>query len=269
MVYPWVVVILVLIVIGLLTVLLVEIVIVYKVVRLGGVPCRSIWLGQLLLVAITLSYLSLITFVFKPTRVTCNIIRFSIGFCYILMQSVLLVKVLLILSPKTQAGFLKLGHQVLILGLIICVQVIINVEWLFLEDSQSPPSLTNDARRCQPVHLSKFFYDIIASFTYIFLVGLVIVSITVKTYTSMRKADEKPNAEAKWILITSCVTSAVWLVWIAVGALLPFPESAVAALAVGLWVTATITLLIMFVPKLHKLATLKDGGKTTAMVLYE
>lgn len=256
--YPWAIVVIVLVVVGLLAVLIVEIVIVYKIVSLGGVPCRSIWLGQLLLLAITLSYLTLIAFVFQPTPAICSILTFCVGFCYSLIQSVLVLKILIILSPKTQAGFLKLGHQWLILLLLLVVQIVINVQWLVLSPLATVTG-RGDAVVCRPTRYDSIFFEFIVSFIYIFIMGFVLFALTMKAYSKKRKSNGKPNSEAKWILITSCVTTGTWLAWIIVGSLMP--GAGMAALAVGLWVTATATLLIMFVPKLHKLATLKDGGK--------
>ena len=257
-VYSWVIIILVLVVVGLLALLIVEIVIIYKIVSFGGVPCRSIWLGQLLLLAICLSYLTLIFFVFQPNPLVCRGMRFSVGICYIFIQSILLVKILIVLSPKTQAGFLKLGHQWLILILLWTVQVIINIQWLILAPS-GVISVHDGAVVCLPTHTYSLFNDFLYSFIYIFIVGLILFAVTIRTYCCNRKLNGKPNSEAKWVLITSFVTTATWLAWIIVGALLP--AASMAALALGLWVTATATLLIMFVPKLHKLATLKDGGR--------
>lgn len=249
----------VLAVVGLLSVLIVEVVIMYKVASLGGVPWRSVWLGQLLLLAICLAYLNLIAFVLKPSVVTCSIIRGGVGVCYALMQSVMCVKILMVLSPKTEAGFLKLGHQVLILILILLVQVIISAQWLIVVPPRAD-TLRNDMLVCKATYFSSLFYEMLASFSYIGLVGTVLFALTLITYSKNRKANGKPISEAKWILVTCCVTAATWVAWVIVGSLLP--EVGMAALAVGLWVTATGTLLIMFVPKLHRLATLKRGGES-------
>lgn len=256
-IYSWVIIVVVLVVIGLLAVLIVEIAILYKIVKLGGVPCRSIWLGQLLLLAICLAYLTLIAFVFKPTAAICGLLTFSVGLCYTLIQSILVVKILIVLSPKTHPGFLKLGHQWFILLLLWCVQIVIGVQWLFL----SPADIVTgygDAVVCKPARYSSIFFEFILSFVYLFIMGIVLVLLTTRAYCANRKLNGKPNSEAKWVLITSFVTAGTWLAWVIVGALMP--AASMAALALGLWVTATATLLIMFVPKLHKLATLKDGG---------
>lgn len=259
--FTWVTVVLVLTVIGLLTVLIIEIIILYKIARLGGVPLRSVWLGQLLLFAILISYITLIIFVFEPTPVTCNLLRFTIGFCYCFILSLLLVKVLVVLSPKTHPGFIKLGHQIMVLLMLLCVQIIINVQWIILKPTTSTISI--DGRKLCPSTsnwaFSTILYDFLLSFIFLVLVGAALIILTLWGYVKSRRREGKPNSEARWILLTCIVTAAAWLVWILVAALLPGAD--MAALAIGLWVTATSTLIIMFVPKLHKLATLKDGGK--------
>ena len=257
----WVTVVLVLTVIGLLTVLIIEIIILYKIVRLGGVPLRSVWLGQLLLFAILMSYITLIIFVFEPSAVTCNLLRFAVGFCYCFILAVLFVKVLVVLSPKTHPGFIKLGHQIMSLFMILSIQIVINVQWIILKPTGSINSI-NGRKMCPSTsdwNFSTIFYDFLLSFIYIAVVGVVLIALTLWGYVRSRRREGKPNSEARWILLTSIVTAATWLLWILVGALLPGAD--MAALAIGLWVTATATLIIMFVPKLHKLATLKDGGK--------
>lgn len=256
----WVTVVIVLTVIGLLTVLIIEIIILYKIARLGGVPLRSIWLGQLLLLAILLSYLTLIVFVFEPTAITCNLLRFAIGFCYCFILAVLLVKILIVLSPKTHPGFLKLGHQIMALVFILAVQIIINIQWVILKPTVVIMSIQGRLM-CPSTSNWSFdtiLYDYLLSFLYIAVLGLTLIILTLWSYSKSRRVEGKPNSEARWVLLTAIITVAAWLPWILVGALLPGAD--MAALAIGLWVTATATMIVMFVPKLHKLATLKDGG---------
>ncbi|XP_067930090.1 uncharacterized protein [Watersipora subatra] len=256
LVVSWVIVLIVLLIVGLLTLFVIEVVILYKIFKLKGVPCRSIWLGQLLLFAIGLSYCSLLVFIFQPTEIVCSLVRFFPGVCFILIQSVLILKLLLVMSPKTQGGFLKLGHQWLILLLIWAVQLVINIQWIILKPFQVI-TIQDDLRICVSTNSPILFADFLYSFIYIFVMGIVIMALSTILYWNNHRSSNKPNSETKWILVTGCITTATWLAWILAGALIP--DWSVAALAIGLWVTATVTLLTMFLPKLHKLSALKDG----------
>ena len=146
------------------------------------------------------------------------------------------------------------------LFMILSIQIVINVQWIILKPTGSINSI-NGRKMCPSTsdwNFSTIFYDFLLSFIYVAVVGAVLIALTLWGYVRSRRREGKPNSEARWILLTSIVTAATWLLWILVGALLPGAD--MAALAIGLWVTATAALIIMFVPKLHKLATLKDGG---------
>lgn len=281
-VYPWVMIVVVLVVIGLLAVIIVEFIIIYKVARLGGVPWRSIWLGQTLLAGILLSYLTLIAFIFKPNTMSCSAIRFMTGVSYALMLAVLFVKVLIVMSPKTQSGFLKLGHQVLILIIVWSVQIAINTEWLivipseihskeikqWIHNGESESEYSYEGTVCKSTRLSSLFFDMLASFVFIMLLRLIVLVIALFSYKRSRSHEGKGSSESRWILVTTVVTTVIWIVWILVGSFLP--DSGMASIAIGLWFTATAKLLIVFIPKLHKLATLKEGGEviTALFTLY-
>lgn len=268
--YGWYLIILVLLIVGFLSLIIIEAIIIHRLLRLGGVAWRSVWLGQLLLFSILLSYLTLIPLILTPTPHVCRLVRFSVSFSYSLIQAILLVKILIVLSPKTHPGFLKVPHQMLILFLVSAVQVAINSQWLVTLPAHGIAAVerrfVNDDEVsvvCAATFLPEFslFHEMLVSFSYLLLVGLAIVALTLRAYLYKRKPNDEPHSEAKWVLMTSCTTTAIWLLWVIVGLTLKDNNIKMAVLAIGLWTTATTTLFIMFVPKLHKLATLKDGGK--------
>jgi len=270
MVDPLSIVILVLAVIGLLVVVIVEIIIISKIIRLRGVPWRTVWLGQILLLAILLSYLVVFVFAFKPTVVVCSLERFGVGVCYALMLSVLFVKILIVLSPKTDSGFLKFGHQVMVLLLVWAIQIAINSQWLILAPSETESygivkvtgpldrTETLEGQRCSATKFETLFFDTLASLVFVLLVHFIILIVTLVAF-NRGKRQGKVNSETRWILLAMSVNTVLWLLWILIGAFLL--GAGMATVAIGLWAIATSTLIIMFVPKLHKLATLKPGGK--------
>jgi len=110
----WVIVLLVLASLGIFLVVMFEIFTLCQICGRAGLGSawRSMWLGQLLLLAVFLSYCSLLAFLPVPNLYTCAVIRIAVGCCYAMIFSVLLVKLMIILSSKTY-GHLQGIFQVL------------------------------------------------------------------------------------------------------------------------------------------------------------
>ena len=119
----WAIVLLILCSLGLILVAIFE---VYLVSKIFGSPIpnhwRTMWLGQLLLFSLFLCYLVLYAFVVTPTRSSCAIIRFGVGVCYAMCFSVLLVKLMIIMSSAS-IGYLKGVYQFLMFVFAWGVQV--------------------------------------------------------------------------------------------------------------------------------------------------
>ena len=102
---------------------------------------RTMWLGQLLLLGVLLSYLTLVAYLFIPTKATCGITRFGVGVSYAFCFSVLLVKLMVILTSKSSEpsllpddsespNYLRGIYQVLMFLFALGVQVVIDTQWL-------------------------------------------------------------------------------------------------------------------------------------------
>ncbi|XP_021339542.1 metabotropic glutamate receptor-like, partial [Mizuhopecten yessoensis] len=135
-------------------VLVFEIYILFKLLgtRIGR-QWRTMWLGQLLLFGIFLSYLTLFAFLFIPTNATCGIIRFGIGVSYATIYSVLLVKLMVILTSTTSESlipgdvespnYLKGIYQFLMFIFAVGVQVVIDIQWMIQVPPEAVKVMTN------------------------------------------------------------------------------------------------------------------------------
>ena len=119
----WTIVLLILCCLGLIVVVIFEVYLVSKIVG-SPIPShwRTMWLGQLLLFSLLLCYLVLFAFVVSPTVTSCVILRFGVGVCYAMCFSVLLVKLMIIMSSAS-IGYLKGIYQFLMFVFAWGVQV--------------------------------------------------------------------------------------------------------------------------------------------------
>ena len=233
----WVMVLLILSALGVLLVIAFEI---YLLARICGSnyleSWRSMWLGQLLLLAVLLCYISCFAFVPTPTVVTCTIIRLAIGGCYAMIFAVLLVKLMIILSSKTSS--LQGIFQVLMFGFAWALQIVIDIEWLILQ----PPDIENDAKR-GAICKTKFSSHV-QSLIYVMFLMVITTLMAIKThgiYSNFR--------EGVFIGLTAGFAIPVFIAWVLVGMLNNNQEFEDPAMAYGLFLTATLVLLIMFLPK--------------------
>ncbi|XP_050409339.2 metabotropic glutamate receptor [Patella vulgata] len=126
---------------GIFAVIIFEIYVMYKLLGTRqSHKWRTVWLGQLLLFGIFLSYLTLFAYLPIPTKATCGITRFGVGISYAIMFSVLLVKLMVILTSKSSESllpgdiespnYLKGIYQFLMFMFAVGVQVVIGIQWL-------------------------------------------------------------------------------------------------------------------------------------------
>ena len=242
----WVIVLIVCAAVGILLVFIFEIVIMYK---LSGtsMPLRKLWLGQLLLLAILLSYLCLFAFVPSPNDTTCGIVRFGVGGCYALIFSILLVKLMIILSSKS-IGYLKGIFQVLMLVLAFGVQVAIDLEWLLLRQPEAEYSHMDGNDEIWAC--AQSFDSHVTTLAYVMFLLLVCTILAAKANGIVTN-----HRESVYILASCALVIVVFLAWILVGFLVDDTDYEDPCLAFGLFATATIVLLVLFVPKLVQLST--------------
>ncbi len=248
----WIIALLVLASLGVLLVLCLEIILMTK---MTGIPYakrwRSMWLGQLLLLSILLCYFTLYAFVPEPTVESCSIIRFCVGGTYAMCFSILLVKLMIILSSKS-VGYLKGIFQVLMFFFAWAVQLVIDTQWLILK---RPGVISHPDDPDRMVCQNNAFLDHVLSLIYIMV---LIVICTILCIKSRRISTN--HRESVFIGLSAGFAIPIWIAWILLGMLIGDPEWEDPCMAFGLFVTATLILFNMYLPKVRQLNTLGLEG---------
>ncbi|XP_076434694.1 uncharacterized protein LOC143274691 [Babylonia areolata] len=212
-------------------------------------------LGYVLAFGIILLYALVFAFVAHANPQICGLRRFCLGFCYAICYSALFVKLVDCWRSREkedmfEVKYNKLGRPFglfMVVVMLVLVQVMINAEWLILEEPKVVRIFYNDQYwpRCTP----DDFYDqgLVLSLCYIMVIILLTVCLGFCTFNST-----KNHREARWILGMSILAVPTWVVWCA-WASLGAVKTRDAAVAVGLLLNATVLLLLGPVRKLYLL----------------
>ena len=227
-------------------------------------------LTAILLTGLMLCYLLPFFFITKPSPWICGIRRFGVGFCFSLCYSALLVKTNRIhrifnRSPdSTQApSLISPQSQVFIAALLVAVQMVIASAWLIAE----VPSVTysygrfSTKLRCG----ESPFIGLSITLGYNFLL------LVVTTYFAIRTRNVPQNFnEAKFISFTMYTLCILWLAFIptyfaTTSVLGTIYETSSLMLAIIL--NATVTLCILFLPRVCNLFFRKEEGNPNTKML--
>ncbi|CAH1801791.1 unnamed protein product [Owenia fusiformis] len=295
----WAIALMVLAALGILIVVIFEIYLMVNIARSG--QWKSIWLGQTLLLGIFLCYLLCFAFVPVPTRSSCQLIQSSTGVVYAMCFSVLFVKLLVLLGskekelkishdhdgPDVDVGNLKdfKSHdeatqyklpglfQVVLFLFSWGIQIVIDVEWVVLRPGHSKQNRSGDGNwycvlmddtsgddpNCPGVMSDSwktYFINHIISLVYIMLLIVICVLLALRCRRIAANFHE-----AVYIGLASGLCIPVWIVWILIGALSPGHSFHAPATGFGLWVTATVLLFAMFLPKVKQLNSMRKNTK--------
>ncbi len=245
----WVIALMVLVGLGIIMVVFMEIYLTSKII---GTPYvkhwRTMWLGKLLLLAVFLCYLTLFAFVPVPTKATCGILRFGVGVSFAMCFAIMLVKLMIILSSKS-VGYLKGLFQLLMFFFAWGVQIVIDVQWLILE----PPNVIKDDELgwvCE-----ETFEANILSLVYVMFLILICTLIAIKTHGIITN-----HREGIFIGLVAGFTIPIWIAWVLLGMLNENKSFRDPAMAFGLFLTATLILFVMFLPKVRQLNSMGVEG---------
>ncbi|WAR03385.1 GRM2-like protein [Mya arenaria] len=274
---------------GIVCVLVFEIYILYKLMgtKMGN-HWRTMWLGQLLLLGIFLSFLVCFAYLPTPNKATCGITRFGVGLAYSICFAVLLVKLMVLLTSKTTADTLLPGdvdspnylrgiYQFLMFMFIVGVQVVIGAMWLILIPPEAVKVTSNNGDMvwiCNHYtwtlenefgwsNMTTFvrtnFENHLISLTYIMFLILLTVVIAMKSHGIITN-----HRESVFIGISAGFSVPVWIAWGLVGSLNKdhqyAQEFSDACEAFGLLITAAIILFSMFLPKVRQLVNMGVEG---------
>lgn len=212
-------------------------------------------LGYMLSFGIVLLYALIFAFVVHATEEVCGLRRFCLGFCYCLCYSALFIKMVDCwrAKDKTEMGEVKYEKIGQPLGLffcavlLVCVQIIINAEWLILE----PPSMTQILYnkmlwpRCSP----DGFYDEGLVLSLVYIMCLIVLMLIIGLFT---RGTPRNHYEARWVWGIAGLSTPIWVVFCTVAALGPY-KMRDAAIAIGLLLNATIMLFLGPLRKLYLL----------------
>ncbi|XP_076435087.1 metabotropic glutamate receptor 2-like [Babylonia areolata] len=275
---------------GILAVLVFEIYILYKLLgtRMGH-KWRTMWLGQLLLFGIFLCYLTLFAYLPIPTDATCGITRFGVGVSYSICFAVLLVKLMVILTSKStessllpgdmeSPNYLKGVYQFLMFVFVVGVQVVIDAQWLITVPPEAIKVRSNAGKEVWICNhytfsasgsmsamtvMSNFvrneFENHVLSLVYIMFLILITTCLALNAHGIITN-----HRESVFIGIAAGFSIPIWLAWTLVGGLNKDHDYAHefgdACIAFGLFLTATLILFAMFLPKVRQLVSMGVEG---------
>ena len=227
-------------------------------------------LSAVLLTGIMLCYLLPFFFIAKPAAWICAIRRFGIGFCFSLCYSALLVKTNRIhrifnrpSSSSKVPPLINPESQLFFTALLVAVQVVVVAVWLVVEKPSIEYDYSEDVTelRCgESPHIGLSI-----SLGYNFLLLMATLYFAFRT----RKVPQNFN-EARFINLTMYTLCILWLAFIptyyATANLGTIYQTGSLVLAIIL--NATVTLCILFVPKLYFIFTKKQTDHFTQSSNY-
>ncbi|OQV22190.1 hypothetical protein BV898_04039 [Hypsibius exemplaris] len=245
----WVTVLIVLASIGLVITLGLWVFTLYKIIRLD-IKTRNLWLSQVLLLFVCLSYGTCFIWIPTPNTATCAAIRFLPGVCYAGLFAGLLLKTLNIITEARHV-YVPGYVQVTLFTALVTVQLVIGSQWLILV----PPAVVvfvydNGSER---LLCSSSLEEIILSFVYL----LLLVFVLCVTTSAARRRTVIHREEA--FLLSVCVgfIIPIWVAWSLLGTVgtgrLAYEDP---CLAFGLLATTSLVLILVFLPRARRLSKL-------------
>uniref|UniRef100_A0A8D8HVL6 Metabotropic glutamate receptor 8 n=2 Tax=Culex pipiens TaxID=7175 RepID=A0A8D8HVL6_CULPI len=210
-------------------------------------------LSYVLLSGILLCYGVTYALVLKPNDIVCGVQRFWSGFSFTVVYAALLTKtnrIARIFNASTKSAkrpsFISPHSQIVICGILISFQILINAVWMVVSPAHVMhhyPTRDDNLLVCNSYtdtsYIIAFFYPIF----------LIIICTVYAVLT--RKTPEAFN-ESKYIGFTMYTTCVIWLAFIP----LYFGtennvQLRIATIAVTISLSATVTLVCLFSPKLY------------------
>ncbi|GAB1608012.1 uncharacterized protein LOC115227451, partial, partial [Argonauta hians] len=271
---------------GVLAVIIFEIYILYRLLGTKfGRQWRTMWLGQLLLFGVLLCYLTLFAYLPTPTDATCGITRFGVGFSYAMVFSVMLVKLMVILTSKSSQGvyanegegsnYLRGTYQILMFFFALGIQLVIDIQWLITIPPRAVPitdvtdgnewicnhytwSTEQGADKSQHFVRNEFENHVL---TLIYIMFLILLT----TILSMKAHGIVTNhRESVFIGLSAGLSIPIWIAWGLIGGLhrssIYAHQYGDACIAFGLFLNATLILFAMFLPKVRQMVNMGLEG---------
>ncbi|GAB1600313.1 metabotropic glutamate receptor-like [Argonauta hians] len=230
----------------------------YKYCLGTGCGRRYCTLALILLFALVVQYSTILPFVFTPNELVCEMRYFAPAFGYAFTLSIILVKLMNLHDYRLigLGGTLSIVNQLLTIVFITGIQVAVGLQRWLLMKSALAKKVTYYGVSIYSCLFDKF--EFIYYICYPMFLQLLILLYAISLYKEKRNL-----REAKYILLASLLSIVVWLSWQLVYFLQPtiFMQPAV---AIGILIFTTVNLSLIFIPKIHMMATLRyDVNKTS------
>ena len=210
-------------------------------------------LSFVLLIGILLCYGMTFVIIAKPTNITCGAQKFGVGLCFSICYSALLTKTNRI-ARIFRAGkrtikrpkFISPQSQLLICFGLVATQLLIGVVWLLLSPPAAGPYYPTRESN-QLVCLSAVGLSYMIGFAYPIVLIVVCTVYAVLT----RKIPEAFN-ESKHIGFTMYTTCIIWLAFVPIYfSTASNIEIRLATMCLSISLSATVSLICLFTPKLY------------------
>lgn len=221
---------------------------------IGCLNKRYIGLGILLLLSITALYLSVLPFLFTPSEMGCTARYLLPGISYALVYATCLAKLMSLRSYKLigLGGEISNLNQFLTVTFVSGVQIAISVQYVALKGPFMETRLMDD----EQMYACKFDKEVFVMYLIYDMLLIVICSL----YALTVRKEKKNMGEAIFILISSWINIVLWTAWIAVTFIISH-DYVELTICTGMLACATVVVLTVFVPKLHKISKLKYDVK--------
>ncbi|GAB6031386.1 hypothetical protein CHUAL_009168 [Chamberlinius hualienensis] len=212
------------------------------------VPLSRVWHSQLLLASIAISHLILYAFVFPPSNFSCSVIRLGVGLAYAIPFALLTLKLILIASNYRGYDLPQI-YQALLLSLLIGVQIALSAQWLTLVP-------TNNVIKVDTCGISVAEW-----LRHLIYVILLMLSGTVMSIAT--RHIKSNHRDSMFLGLALGLNIPVWMIWSCVGTLIKtrysngFDDRCI---AFGLFITTSIVLFVMFIPRSRQLVVVGVNG---------
>ena len=206
-------------------------------------------LSHLHLAGILLSFAMTFVIISRPSPLSCSLNRFLLGFCYTVCYSAIVTKtnrIARIFRHRSTAKprFTSPRSQLVITGLLIAIEVAINVAWILYDPPTTEfvyPARDKAVLICSGSERTSYLLGL--------LYPLVLIGFCTVYAFKTRKCPEGFN-EARYITFTNYTTCVVWLTFLPMFVLLgTITEVRYLLICSLMSLSGTVQLSCLFVPK--------------------
>ncbi|XP_060584648.1 metabotropic glutamate receptor 8-like [Ruditapes philippinarum] len=227
-------------------------------------------LSFVLLFGIFLCYSMTFVLILKPNAIVCGAQKFGIGLCFSVCYSAILIKTNRI-SRIFRAGkrtakrpkFISPKSQIFITGSIVAFQNIVGVMWVLL---RPPEAVFYFSTRADHQLVCK---DAVGGYYMIGFSCPIILVIICTIYAILTRNIPEAFNESKYIGFTMYTTCIIWLAFVPIYFSTAYDiKLRIATMCYSISLSATVTLVCMFTPKLYIILTHPQNNVRKSMATH-